>query len=244
MNIGRLSAGTSRFAHLTGLSRRSRLAEDDNQDDNDEPNGKKSRAADDDDGDEDEPKGKKSRRATDDDDGDEDEPKGKKSRAADDDDGDEDEPKGKKSRRATDDGDGDEDEPKGKKSRRAADDEEGDDDKEEMSGRSARASARMREQARIAAILGHPSAAHNLPLAVSLACETRMTRREAIAVMRGQAANVRDDGDDDYVPRNRHAREDRASRNPRIGSEQQISGKQAVSASWDHAFQKAGIKTR
>jgi hypothetical protein len=63
----------------------------------------------------------------------------------------------------------------------------------------------MREQARIAAILGHPSAAHNLPLAVSLACETRMTRREAIAVMRGQASN--DDGDDDYVPRNRHARD-------------------------------------
>jgi hypothetical protein len=243
MNIGRLSAGTSRFAHLTGLSRRSRLAEDENQDDNDDPKGKKSRAADDDDGDEDESKGKKSRRAADDDSQDDDDPKGKKSRAADDDDGDEDEPKGKKSRRAADDDDGDEDEPKGKKSRRAAEDDD-DDDKEEMSGRSARASARMREQARIAAILGHPSAAHNLPLAVSLACETRMTRREAIAVMRGQTSNVRDDDDDDYVPRNRHARADRASRNPRIGSEQQISGQQAVSSSWDHAFKKAGIKTR
>ncbi len=244
MNIGRFSAGTSRFAHLTGLSRRSRLAEDENQEDNDDPKGKKSRAADDDEGDEDEPKGKKSRRAADDDGQDDnDDPKGKKSRAADDDDGDEDEPKGKKSRRAADDDDGDEDEPKGKKSRRAAEDDE-DDDKEEMSGRSARASARMREQARIAAILGHPSAAHNLPLAVSLACETRMTRREAITVMRGQAANVRDDDEDDYVPRNRHARADRSARNPRIGSERQITGQQAVSASWDHAFQKAGIKTR
>ena len=80
---------------------------------------------------------------------------------------------------------------RGKKSRRAADDNdedaEDDDDKEEMSGRSAKASARRREQARVAHILGHSAAARNLPLAVSLACETRMTRREAVAVLKGQA---------------------------------------------------------
>jgi len=236
MNTSRLSAGASRFAHFAGLSRRSRAAEDDH--DEDEPKGKKSKAADGDE-DEDEPKGKRSKAS--DDDGDE--PKGKKSKAADGDE-DEDEPKGKKSKASDD--DEDEDEPKGKKSKASDGDDEEDDDKDEMHGRSAKASARLREQERIAAILGNKAAANNLPLAISLACETRMTRQEALAVLRGQAGrSQRDDDDDRDDRRSRHAREDRSSRNVNLnGGGADVTGPQAVAKGWEAAFTKAGIKPR
>ncbi|WP_299104703.1 hypothetical protein [uncultured Bradyrhizobium sp.] len=170
MNTSRLTAGASRFAHLTGLSRKVRSVADDDQCDDDEPKGKRSRASDED------------------------------------------------------------------------DDDEEDDDKEEMNGRSAKASARRREQARIGAILGHAAAANNLPLAVSLACETRMTRLEAITVLKGQGGRQRDDRDD--AGANRHARQDRSSRNVQLGSDSHgPTGPQAVSRGWDAAFQRAGIKS-
>lgn len=242
MNTSRLTAGASRFAHLTGLSRKVRSVADDDQCDDDEPKGKRSRASDNDEDGEDDPKSKKSKRA-DDDQRDDDEPKCKRSRASDDDDDGEDEPKSKKSKRADDD-QCDDDEPKGKRSRASDedDDDEEDDDKEEMNGRSAKASARRREQARIGAILGHAAAANNLPLAVSLACETRMTRLEAITVLKGQGGRQRDDRDD--AGANRHARQDRSSRNVQLGSDSHgPTGPQAVSRGWDAAFQRAGIKS-
>jgi hypothetical protein len=118
-----------------------------------------------------------------------------------------------------------------------------------MSGRSARASARRREQARIATILGHPMAANNVELAISLACETRMTRQEAIKVMRGQKGKRRavEDDDEGYdAPRgNRHARSDRSARNAQLGNEPApVTGKKAVDASWGAAFAKAGVALR
>lgn len=227
-----LMAGASRFAHFAGLSRASRRAAEDQDDD-----GKQGRRADDDDGkegeDEDEPKGKRSGRAADDDDDD-----GKESRRASDDDDDDD---GKESRRAADDDGDDEDEPKGRRSRRAADDDDKDaedDDEDEMKGKGAVASARRREQARIAHILGHKAAGGNPVLAVSLACETRMTRREAVRVLRSTPATQQ--AEDDRP--NRHARTDRASRNVRLGSDASApSGRQAVEASWDKAFASAGV---
>lgn len=231
MKTTSLMAGASRFAHFAGLTRSSRRAADDDTDDKqsrraDEDDDDDNRADDDDDADK--PNGKRSRRAADDDDDD------KQGRASDDDDDDDD---------ADDD---DADKPSGKRSRRAADDDDGadaeDDDEDEMKGKGASATARRREQARITHILGHKAAASNPVLAVSLACDTRMTRNEAVRVLKSQPAPQQ--ASDDGRP-NRHARIDRSSRNVRLGSDaDQPSGKQAVDASWGAAFGKAGIKVR
>lgn len=239
-----LMAGASRFAHFAGLTRAStsrRAAEDDDDqkqsrraadDDDDDGNG----ADDDDDG----KAGKRSRRAADDDDGkgdgaDGDDDDGKQGRRASDEDDDDD---GKGA------GDDDDDGKASKRSRRAADDDDGkdaDDDEDEMKGKGAVASARRREQTRIAHILGHSAAAANPVLAVTLACETRMTRREAVRVLKSQPAR---EGAEEGRG-NRHAREDRSRRNVTLGSDAGApSGKQAVDASWGAAFGKAGIKTR
>ncbi|WP_288935530.1 hypothetical protein [uncultured Sphingomonas sp.] len=225
MNTNRLSAGASRFAHFAGFTRSSRRASED-----DETTDARASEDEEEDGEhaeEDEPK---------------DEAKGKKggkARSAEDDDSD-DEPKGKRGSKASDEDDDAEDEdeePKarGKKSRRAEDDDdsadaEDDDDKEEMNGRSAKAAARRREQARIAHILGHSAAANNPALAVSLACDTRMTRQEAVAVLKGQA------GQQANGHQSRSAREDR---NPQLGNSGG-SGKQKAGSSWGRSFGKLG----
>jgi hypothetical protein len=196
MRMSRLFGGASHYAHLAGLVPAGRRAEDDDQDDK---QSKRSRADDDDD---DEPKGKKSRRADDDDD--EQDKSGKRSRADDEDD---DGPKGKKSRRADDDDDDD------------------DDDKDEMHGRSAAANARRRERARCAAIFGHEAAAQNVALAASLAFETTMTRREAIAVLKGQAGRGGSSAHD--------VRDGRSRRNPDLGPGGGApTGQAAVSTLW------------
>lgn len=61
---------------------------------------------------------------------------------------------------------------------------ESDDGSEEMHGKSVIATARTRENERCAAIFADASAAGNLPLAATLAFSTRMTRAEAIDVLR------------------------------------------------------------
>lgn len=237
MRMAQLFGGASRYAHLAALvpARGARAEEEDRddkttkksrraeEDDDDEPKGKKSKAEDPEqypDDSEDEPKGKKSRAE---DDGDDDEPKGKKSKAEDGDDEDEDEPKGKKSRRAKAEDDDDEDA-------------EDDDDKEEMTGKSASAKARRRERARCKAIFSHPAAAANLPLAASLAFDTTQTRKEALAVLKGQSGRA---------PAH-DVRGDRGRRNPDLGpgGEGQLSGKQALTSSWDRALGKAGVQPR
>ncbi|MGW8134147.1 hypothetical protein ACWGNZ_00710 [Sphingomonas zeae] len=231
-----LMAGASRFAHFAGLSRstaRRRAAEDDQ----DEPKGKRGRASededDDHDDDQDEPKGKRGRASEDEDDEDGNEPKGKRGRASEDDD--DDEPKGKRGR-ASEDDDDDDGEPKGKRSRRASDDDDdtdAEDDEDELNGKSSAASARRREQARIAHILGHKAAANNPALAVSLACTTRMSRHAAVRVLRDQPER------DDERP---HGRQSRTERNVTIGSDAGPRGKAKTDAGWARAFGKAGVK--
>jgi hypothetical protein len=214
-----LMAGASRFAHFAGLSRASTRAADDEDD-------KQGRRAEDENGGD---------SADGNDDGD-DEPKGKKGKRgkADDDDGGKD---------ASDNDDAGDDEPKGKRGKAEENDDDTsaeDDDEDEMKGKSSAASARRREQARISHILGHKAAANNPLLAVSLACTTRMTRKEAVAVLQQQPARAdQDDGG------NRHARRDRQDRNARLGGDAPApSGKQAIAASWGAAFEKVGVKAR
>lgn len=208
-----MSRGGLSFAHLGRGSRAS--------DDNDPP-------ADDDSG-----KGKKGKRADEDgkdpedqnrDDGD-----SKKGKRADNDGQDPDDKNedgevdddgkgsGKKGKRA-DDGDGEDPE--------AEDD---DDDEEEMRGKSAVAKARRRERARCAAIFACKAAGRNTELAAALAFESTMTRKEAIAVL-------------NKSPAAESGRGRRQNPNLGAGGDRSMSSSDAVAASWDVAFQRAGAR--
>jgi hypothetical protein len=225
MKTSTLMGSVSRFAHFSGLAPRAlkpRAAEDDDTDDGDKKS--KRGASEDEDEQEDDTssqgkKSKKSRASEDDnEDGDEDDKKSKSKASDDDDEGDDAEPNGKKS----------------KKSRAADDDDEDaedDDDKEEMSGKSAAASARRRERNRCSAIFASKHAVNNVALAASLAFETTMTRSEAIAVLKGQAGRTSE------APR----RNSRESRNPDLGASIG-GGEQKPAASWGNTFAKLGIK--
>jgi hypothetical protein len=109
-----------------------------------------------------------------------------------------------------------------------------------MTGKSASASARRRERARCAAIFAHRSAAENVPLAMSLAFETNMTRKEAIAVLKGQEGRGADRG----AGGNRHARPARTGLNRNLSSDTEPSGKQGTKSSWDATWAKVGVKLR
>ena len=105
------------------------------------------------------------------------------------------------------------------------DDEDEDDDESEMHGRSAVASARRRERARCAAIFAAPQAAANPSLAASLAFETKMTRRQAIKVLKSQGGG---------------RSLNRSDRNPNLDHGPSTSSAK-TSAGWDRAFVKAGV---
>lgn len=205
--------------------------------------GRGARAEDRPDDDDDSGKGKKGKRAADDDGPDEqqdrengDSKKGKRAEGGEQDDDDEDD---------EDDDIDDDDKPdddsdkgkRGKKGKRAADDEDDeraeddDDDEEEMRGKSAAARARRRERARCAAIFASKGAGRNPVLACNLAFETDMTRSQAIAVL-------------NKTPGNSAGRQSRE--NPRLGAGggSGVTSDQAVAASWDVAFQRAGATTR
>ncbi|KWT89347.1 MULTISPECIES: hypothetical protein [unclassified Variovorax] len=112
----------------------------------------------------------------------------------------------------------------------------GDDDKdEEMRGKSAVAQARLREQARCAAIFSHKAAASNPVLAANLAFKTRVSRTEALAVLEATPAAA-----------GAHVNANRAARNPGIaaGNAAAPSGPQATAAGWDRAFAKANPKRK
>jgi hypothetical protein len=146
-------------------------------------------------------------------------------------------PEGKKGKKASSEDDDDENEkqksPEGKKGKASAKDEDEDDD-DEMHGKSAIARARLREQARCAAIMGCRAAGRNVPLAAQLALATRMTREEAIAVLENTPAA------------NADASLSRAARNPQLGSGGHVAADSpaALQASWDRAFEKAGAVRR
>jgi hypothetical protein len=198
-------AGASSFAHLVGLARPKAESGDDEKKDDKEA--KRAAASDDDEKDDDDKKDASADdEPGDDDKGDKKDAKGKRAKAVDDDD----------------------DEKKDDDAKA-----EDDDDEEEMRGKSTAARARLRERARCAAIFGCKAAADNVALAANLAFKTKMTRQEAIAVLRDTPASA-------------SASSSRADRNPRIGpaGHGQGGGQQDIAASWDAAAKKAGGLTR
>jgi hypothetical protein len=213
MNLStRIAASALSFAHLASVGRgKQAKADDKDKDYRDKDDDKEARAKADDENDDDDSKAKADEPGADDDDDEED----KKQKS----------PDGKKSKRAK--AEEDDDDDGGKKK----DDDE--DDSEEMHGKSAAARARLREQARCAAIMGCRAAGRNVVLAAQLALTTRMTREEAIGVLETTpAATVPGQG--------------REARNPRLGGggEHAQDSKTALAASWDRAFEKVGAVRR
>jgi len=216
MSIRSLAARGLSFAHLASLSNRASKAEDDEEkkdaraegdSDDEEENNDRNR----DDGDS--KKSKKAKAAEDDeDDGAEDDGQksGKKAKKAED--GDE----------SKDYAEDDEDDDSKEKA-----EEDGDDEDEEMRGKSAVARARRREQARCAAIMGHKAAGRNVVLAANLAFNSRMSRKEAIAILQSTpAASAPGQG--------------RQARNPNLGAggEMHRNPAAAAEAGWGRAFAK------
>jgi hypothetical protein len=108
-------------------------------------------------------------------------------------------------------------------------DPDAEDDDEEMRGKSAVARARLREQARCAAIFASKAAARNPMLAANLAFKTRMTRAEAIATLEGTPAPAS------------AAQSNRAARNPNLGADggAKPTRQQALAARWDENLKAA-----
>lgn len=231
MRMSNLLGGTSAYAHLAGLvpvrgarpaARSSaRRAEEDEDEKDARADGDPDQYPDKDDS---KPSGK-----------------GRRSRAEGDDDDKDARAEEEEDDKEASDGDEDEDDrPAARRARARAEDEdddteasEDDDEKEEMSGKSAVAAARRRERARCKAIFSHPAAATNLALAASLAFDTTQTRKEALAVLKGQGAAAPAHG----------VRADRRARNPDLGSggDTAPTGQQAQASSWDRALHKAGV---
>lgn len=122
-----------------------------------------------------------------------------------------------------------EDDEKDKESEASAKSAEDEDGSEEMRGNSPIAKARLREQARCAAIFAHPSAAANTALAANLAFNTRIPRAEALSIL-GATPAVK------AVPA-----AGRAAGNPRIGAsaQGQTNSVQAREARWTEGLIKA-----
>lgn len=196
----RLRAGAASFSHLAGIGRTPVAARADDDDDRRPDDDKDSRRAEDDDDEDKKTDGKKGRRAEDDDDKDRD--------------GDEDKKTDSKKGRRADDGDDD--------------DGDEDSDKEEMRGRSTVASARARERGRCAAIFLSRHAAGNPAMAAQLAFGTKLSRKEAIAVLAS-------------APRGAAGSLGRSGRNPDLGpgGERAATSDQAIQAGWDRSFTKA-----
>jgi len=229
MSIRSLAARGLSFAHLAGLSAKAAKAEDDEDrkdaraegdSDDEEDNTDRNR----DDGDAKKGKAKSKAKAEDkddeDDQGDDGQKSGKKAKAEDGDD--------TKDYDAEEDDDEDDQGDDGQKSgKRAKAEEDDDDEDEEMRGKSAVARARRREQARCAAIFASKAAARNPVLAANLAFNTRMGRKEALAVLQNTpAASVPGQG--------------RQARNPNLGAggEMHRNPAAAASAGWDRSFAK------
>lgn len=230
MSIRSLAARGLSFAHLAGLSNRAAKAEDDEDkkdaraegdSDDEEENTDRNRE----DGDAKKGKAKGRAKASDDDEEDDQCDDGQKSckKAKKAEDGDE-----TKDYASEDDDDEDDQGDDGQKSgKRAKAEEDDDDEDEEMRGNSAVARGRRREQARCAAIFASKAAARNPVLAANLAFNTRMGRKEALAVLQNTPAAV--------VPG-----AGRQARNPNLGAGGEVhrNPAAAASASWDRAFSK------
>lgn len=215
MSIRTLAARGLSFAHLAGIKPRGARAEGDRSEDDERAEDGDQEEQDRDDGDANGSKGKKGRRAEDrtDDPDAEDE----------DDEVEDDSGKGKKGKRA-DDGDDENDDDS---------DPDAEDDDDEMRGKSAAASARRRERARCAAIMGSKAAGRNVELAANLAFKTSMTRQEALAILRSSPGAS-----------SASQSQRRADRNPQLGAGGEVARnpQREASAGWDRAFSKASGK--
>lgn len=115
-------------------------------------------------------------------------------------------------------------------------DEEDDRDREEMRGDSPVVQARVRERARCAAILTHPAAAANMPLAQQLAFGSRMGRKEACAVLAAATAGAPKGGELGT------AMAGFAGLRPGAAPPSEPGGTKQIEASWDRAAAKAGVR--
>lgn len=215
MTIRSLAARGLSFAHLAGRSALASRAESDEEDD-EKKDARRAESDDPEEQDRDDKDGKKGKRADTGDNEDE--------SAEDDEDKKDDKAKGKKAKAS------DSDEADDEEDDESAEDD--DDDDEEMRGKGAVARARRREQARCAAIMGSKAAGRNVELAANLAFKTRMTRQEALAILRSSPAAV--------------STMSRSARNPSLGAGGDLSGnsKAAASAGWDRAFSKQARTAR
>lgn len=202
MNLSRKVASALSFAHLASLGRGGKAQAEDNDPEKKDEDGKGAKAkAEDEDPEKDDPEKKDS-----------------EARAEDDDpSAEQDDPEKK-------------DDNKESKAKGSKADGDGDDDKEEMSGKSAASQARLREQARCAAIFASSAAARNPVLAANLAFKTRMTRAEALAVLESTPAPVAA-----VSHPSRSANNPRAAATPAAA----VSPQQAVASRWDQHLQAA-----
>ena len=194
------------FAHLLGLGRAA--------------TGKSSAAEDDEDPD------KKAKKAADDDKGDKDSGDDDDKKAADDDDSEGDDKKAKKAKKADDGDDGNDEE--------MSEDDEDEDDKQDRKDAKASA-ARGRERARCLAILGSKHSEGRAEMALHLAMNTSMGRRQAVALLKASpksqatsALSVRMQGMETVRPGpDGNAKADK---------------RQVAASSWDASAKRVGLK--
>jgi hypothetical protein len=123
-----------------------------------------------------------------------------------------------------------------------AEEDEDEEDREEMRGTGPVTQARVRERARIAAILTHPAAAANAALAQQLAFGTRMGRHEAGRVLAaaGTAAPAQQQSATSAGQLSA-AMAGFAGLRPGPSAPPSATGPKAIDASWDRARQRAGL---
>ena len=117
-----------------------------------------------------------------------------------------------------------------------ADDDDGDGDREEMRGKSAKA-VRLRERARIAVIMEHPSARANIDAALRLALNTSLPATEACAVLDGMPKAAPGTGLADRMAQF-------GAQRPGAGAAPAPKGQAAIDQSWDAIAARAGVPRR
>ena len=116
------------------------------------------------------------------------------------------------------------------------DDDDGDGDREEMRGKSAKA-VRLRERARIAVIMEHPSARANIDAALRLALNTSLPATEACAVLDGMPKAAPGTGLADRMAQF-------GAQRPGAGAAPAPKGQAAIDQSWDAIAARAGVPRR
>jgi hypothetical protein len=125
-----------------------------------------------------------------------------------------------------------------------AEEDEDEEDREEMRGTGPVTQARVRERARIAAILTHPAAAASPALAQQLAFGTHMGRHEAGRVLAAAGTAAPAQSQQSAASSAGHlsaAMAGFAGLRPGPSAPPSATGPKAIDASWDRARQRAGL---